>query len=82
MRSRDSLSLIPKILFFVFKKYDLHTWHELIADMSSKMATSSPNHPRGLQTRKGEKDGVQNRPIETMGCKITQSEKDKGEKCN
>jgi len=62
MRSRDSLSLIPKKKF-VFKKYDLHTWHELIADTSSKMATSSPNHPRGLQTRKGEKDGVQNRTI-------------------
>jgi len=37
---------------------------------------------RGLQIRKGENDGVQNRSFKNMGCKIAQLAKDRSEKCN
>jgi len=32
----------------------------------------------GLEVKKGEKDGVQNRTFKTMGYKITQLAKDRG----
>jgi hypothetical protein len=71
-----------KIPFFVFLKYNLHTWQTLNEDTSSKSDMSSLKYMRGLQTKKRGNYMVQNRSIKNMGCKIAQLTKYRGKKCN